>query len=116
MARLCGILTQKFVWAKANKTKIDLISEAHDKRIAENYVFDEVLGRHISRAEYEKKVKFNQDDYKPAPDEINRFPSRLKNEQPHIDNSMDFGTSVKTGLSKAYTLRIKPASIHDRNK
>lgn len=55
MARLCGILTQKFVWAKANKTKIDLISEAHDKRIAENYVFDEVLGHYISRAEYEKK-------------------------------------------------------------
>lgn len=56
---------QKFVWAKANKSQIDLISEEHDKRIAENYVFDEVLGRHISRAEYEKnpsltKMTINQ--------------------------------------------------------
>ncbi|HDZ9092356.1 TPA: MobA/MobL family protein [Klebsiella pneumoniae] len=80
---------QKFVWAKANKSQIDLISEEHDKRIAENYVFDEVLGRHISRTEYEKKAKFNQDDYKPTPDEISRFPNRPKNEQPESDHRMD---------------------------
>ncbi|ECK0408946.1 molybdopterin-guanine dinucleotide biosynthesis protein MobA, partial [Salmonella enterica subsp. enterica] len=80
---------QKFVWAKANKSQIDLISEEHDKRIAENYVFDEVLGRHISRTEYEKKAKFNQDDYKPTPDEISRFPSHPKNEQPESDHRMD---------------------------
>jgi hypothetical protein len=41
------ILSGKFVWAKTNKTKVDIISEEHDKRIAENYVFDEVLGRHV---------------------------------------------------------------------
>ncbi|WP_346843099.1 MobQ family relaxase [Escherichia coli] len=69
---------QKFVWAKANKSQNDLISEEHDKRIAENYVFDEVLGRHVLRPEYEKRAKFNQDDYKPTTDEITRFPSRLK--------------------------------------
>lgn len=80
---------QKFVWAKANKSQIDLISEEHDKRIAENYVFDEVLGRHISRTEYEKKAKFNQDDYKPTPDKISRFPSLPKNEQPESDHRMD---------------------------
>ncbi|TYF64938.1 molybdopterin-guanine dinucleotide biosynthesis protein MobA, partial [Enterobacter hormaechei] len=45
---------QKFVWAKANKAQIDLISEEHDKRIADNYVFDEVLGHRVSRVEYEK--------------------------------------------------------------
>lgn len=80
---------QKFVWAKANKSQIDLISEEHDKRIAENYVFDEVLGHHVSRSEYEKKAKFNQDDYKPTSDEISRFPNRPKNEQPESDHRMD---------------------------
>lgn len=75
---------QKFVWAKANKAKIDLISEAHDKRIAENYVFDKVLNRYVPRADYEKRAKFNQDDYKPTPDEISRFPSRLKQVQAMI--------------------------------
>ena len=80
---------QKFVWAKANKSQNDLISEEHDKRIAENYVFDEVLGHHVSRSEYEKKAKFNQDDYKPTSDEINRFPNRPKNEQPESDHRMD---------------------------
>lgn len=85
---------QKFVWAKANKTKIDLISEEHDKRIAENYVFDEVLGRHVSRAEYEKKAKFNQNDYKPTPDEISRFPSRPKQDQPKRDHHIDISPSI----------------------
>ncbi|ESL21005.1 MobA/MobL family protein [Escherichia coli] len=80
---------QKFVWAKANKSQIDLISEEHDKRIAENYVFDEVLGHHVSRSEYEKKAKFNQDDYKPMSDEISRFPNRPKNKQPESDHRMD---------------------------
>lgn len=80
---------QKFVWAKANKSQIDLISEEHDKRIAENYDFDEVLGHHVSRSEYEKKAKFNQDDYKPTSDEISRFPNRPKNEQPESDHRMD---------------------------
>ncbi|ELG06488.1 MobQ family relaxase [Escherichia coli] len=80
---------QKFVWAKANKSLIDLISEEHDKRIAENYVFDEVLGHHVSRSEYEKKAKFNQDDYKPTSDEISRFQSRPKKELPERDHSLD---------------------------
>ncbi|HCR3332122.1 TPA: MobA/MobL family protein [Morganella morganii] len=78
---------QKFVWAKANKVQIDLISEEHDKRIAENYVFDEVLGHPVPRAEYEKRAKFNQDDYKPTQDQISRFPSRPKQDQPENDHS-----------------------------
>lgn len=41
------------------------------------------------RTEYEKKAKFNQDDYKPTPDEISRFPNRPKNEQPESDHRMD---------------------------
>lgn len=67
---------QKFVWAKANKSQIDHISEAHDKRIAENYVFDEVLGIYVLRAEHERRSKFSNDHYKPTSDEISRFPSR----------------------------------------
>ncbi|HAU5609742.1 MobQ family relaxase [Citrobacter koseri] len=85
---------QKFVWAKANKSQIDLISEEHNKRIAENYVFDEVLGRHISRTEYEKKAKFNQDDYRPTPDEISRFPSRPKQDQAEHNQSENLIPSV----------------------
>ncbi|EKY3146581.1 MobA/MobL family protein [Cronobacter sakazakii] len=80
---------QKFVWAKVNKTKVDIINEEHDKRIAENYVFDEVLGHHVSRTEYEKQAKFNSDTYKPTPDEIRRFPSRPEKEQPESDHRMD---------------------------
>ncbi|WP_258340958.1 MobQ family relaxase [Citrobacter amalonaticus] len=88
-ALLVDFIRNKFIWAKTNKTKVDSISEEHDKRIAENYVFDEVLGHPVPRAEYEKRAKFNQDDYKPTPDEISRFPSRPKNEQPESDHRMD---------------------------
>lgn len=80
---------EKFVWAKKKPNITDI---EHDKRVAENYVFDEVLGRHVSRAEYEKQAKFNSDGYKPVPDEIRRFPSRLVNTtQPNseIDYSPD---------------------------
>lgn len=72
-ALLVDFIRGKFIWAKTGKTKVDIISEEHDKRIAENYVFDEVLGRHVLRPEYEKRAKFNQDDYKPTTDEITRF-------------------------------------------
>ncbi|WP_370618604.1 MobQ family relaxase [Citrobacter meridianamericanus] len=80
---------QKFVWAKVNKAKFDIINEEHDKRIAENYVFDEVLGHPVPRAEYEKRAKFNSDAYKPTPDEIRRFPSRPKTGLPERDHNMD---------------------------
>lgn len=100
---------QKFVWAKANKSQIDLISEEHDKRIAENYVFDEVLGRHISRTEYEKKAKFNQDDYKPTLDEISRFPSRQNNEQNNANSDMGIIPSIHEN-KKNNLLRLRPSS------
>lgn len=48
-ALLVDFIRDKFLWAKTDNTKVDIISEEHDKRIAENYVFNEVLGRHISR-------------------------------------------------------------------
>ena len=97
---------QKFVWAKVNKTKVDIINEEHDKRIAENYIFDEVLGHSVPRAEYEKRTKFNQDDYKPTPNEISRFPSRPKNDIPEHDNSLDLTQSILS--RKNNTLKLKP--------
>ncbi|HBY0131307.1 TPA: molybdopterin-guanine dinucleotide biosynthesis protein MobA [Klebsiella pneumoniae] len=88
-ALLIDFIKDKFIWAKTNKTKVDSISEEHNKRIAENYVFDKVLNCYVPRTEYEKQAKFNQDDYKPISDEISRFPSRPKNEQPENDHRMD---------------------------
>ncbi|HBY5681974.1 TPA: molybdopterin-guanine dinucleotide biosynthesis protein MobA, partial [Klebsiella pneumoniae] len=104
---------QKFVWAKANKSQNDLISEEHDKRIAENYVFDEVLGRHVSRNEYEQRAKFNNDEKqkqtefcatKPAAGEIYRFPSRVKkSEQP--SNTPDYIPTLSSGKRNGPKLR-----------
>ncbi|MER0234737.1 MobQ family relaxase [Enterobacter hormaechei] len=87
-ALLVDFIRDKFIWAKAKKVQNDIISEEHDKRIAENYVFDEVLGRRVPRDEYEKQAKFNQDDYKPTQDEISRFSSRPRNEQLEADHSI----------------------------
>ncbi|KKI41495.1 MobQ family relaxase [Hafnia alvei] len=103
---------QKFVWAKANKSQIDLISEEHDKRIAENYVFDKVLNRYVPLAEYEKRAKFNQDGYKPTPDEISRFPSRPKNEIPEHDNSLDLTPSMAL---HSITDKLSPPKFTPKN-
>ncbi|WFW67438.1 MobQ family relaxase [Citrobacter braakii] len=106
-ALLVNFIRDKFIWAKTDKTKIDIISEEHDKRIAKNYIYDEVLGYPVLRTEYEKRAKFNQDDYKQTPDEISRFPSRTKNEQPQSDHDIDLTPSIllhtidkKTSVSK----------------
>ncbi|HCB2230364.1 TPA: molybdopterin-guanine dinucleotide biosynthesis protein MobA, partial [Escherichia coli] len=107
---------QKFVWAKANKSQIDLISEEHDKRIAENYVFDEVLGRSIPRTEYEKRAKFNQDDYKPTPDEINRFPSRPKQDQAEHNQSENLTQSVPLEqMGKDSYPKFRPPGLRGRD-
>ncbi|MGJ7109799.1 MobQ family relaxase [Morganella morganii] len=93
-ALLVDFIRDKFIWAKTDKTKVDIISEEHDKRIAENYIFDEVLGRRVPRDEYEKQAKFSQDDYKPTQDEISRFPSRPKEDKGDVDNSVDLTPSI----------------------
>lgn len=108
-ALLVDFIRDKFIWAKTDKIKVDIISEEHDKRIAENYVFDEVLGRHISRTEYEKKAKFNQDDYKPTPDEIRRFPSRTKNGEPETTHDMDLTPSILEN-KKSNSPQLRPSS------
>ncbi|EEU9228587.1 MobA/MobL family protein, partial [Escherichia coli] len=99
---------EKFVWARSSRVKHDPVSTEHDKRITENFVFDEVLGHHVSRAEYEKQAKFNSDTYKPTPDEIRRFPSRPKHERVNADNNMDFIPTVSTINDKNHTPRLRP--------
>ncbi|MEG8840699.1 MobQ family relaxase [Klebsiella quasipneumoniae] len=81
-------IREKFVWAKMKPAPVSVDAE-HDKRIAENYVFDEVQGIYVSRAEHERRVRFNKDDYKPTPNEVRRFPSRPKNEQTKAHSRMD---------------------------
>ncbi|HCB1504902.1 MobQ family relaxase [Citrobacter freundii] len=115
-ALLVDFIRGKFIWAKTGKTKVDIISEEHDKRIAENYVFDEVLGRHVLRPEYEKRAKFNQDDYKPTTDEITRFPSRPKQEQPEIDHSKDLTPSMSLEqVRKNSYQRLRQPSYRGKN-
>ncbi|ECD9420851.1 TPA: MobQ family relaxase [Salmonella enterica] len=101
-ALLVDFIRDKFIWAKTDKTKVDIISKEHDKRIAENYVFDEVLGHPVPRAEYEKRANFNQDGYSPTPDEIRRFPSRPQSEMPEHDNGLNLTQSIEN------TLKLKP--------
>lgn len=105
---LVDFIRDKFIWTKTDNTKVDIISEEHDKRIAENYVFDEVLGHPVPLSEYEKRAKFNQDDYKPTPDEISRFPSRPKNELPEHDHGMDLTPAAPQKHSKYGASRLRP--------
>lgn len=86
-------IRERFVWARR---KPDSIDADHDKRIAENYVFDEVLGIRVPRAEFEKRAKFNNDQTSSETefysnvsdnDETVRFPSRQSNTE---KNNSDF--------------------------
>ncbi|WP_420907795.1 hypothetical protein [Pectobacterium brasiliense] len=86
-------IREKFVWAKKKPIPVS-IDAAHDKRIAENYAFDEVLDIYVKRTEYERRARLNADDYKPTKEEIRRFPRRPKNEQAKADSSMDLKLSV----------------------
>ncbi|EDW1641451.1 conjugal transfer protein [Salmonella enterica subsp. enterica] len=79
-----GYIRERFVWARR---KPDTTDADHDKRIAENYVFDEVLGVYVSRSEFERRAKFNNDQTSQEAgvyanesdnDQFTRFPSRLR--------------------------------------
>ncbi|HEQ3490995.1 TPA: MobA/MobL family protein [Raoultella ornithinolytica] len=80
-----GYIREKFVWARKKPSPVSVDAE-HDKRIAENYVFDEVQGIYVPRAEYERRARFNSDTYSPTKDEIRRFPSR-QSKQVQFDNA-----------------------------
>lgn len=101
-------IREKFVWVKKKPAPVSVDAE-HDKRIAENYVFDEVQGYYVSRAEFEKRARFNSDTYSPTPDEIRRFPNRPKNEQAKTDSSMDLKPSIPTAqMRKRSSLKLRP--------
>ncbi|MGF6438575.1 MobQ family relaxase [Kosakonia sp. 1610] len=98
-------IREKFVWARKKPAPASIDTD-HDKRIAENYVFDEVQGIYVFSAEYEKRARFNSDDYQPTKDEIRRFPSRpVKASQP--DSNLDYIPTLATDR-KPPALQLKP--------
>ena len=111
-ALIVDFIRNKFIWAKTNKTRVDSISEEHDKRIAENYMFDEVLGIYVPRAEYENRARFNSDTYCSTTEEISRFPSRPKNEQPESNQRLGLTSSMPS--RKNDLLKLKPPGYRER--
>ncbi|QLY52870.1 MobA/MobL family protein [Citrobacter freundii] len=108
-------IREKFVWAKKKPAPVSVDAE-HDKRIAENYMFDEVQGIYVSRAEHERRARFNSDSYSPTPDEIRRFPSRPKAEQHKKYNVLDYTqTSPIVSGKRVNYPSLKPSSF-DKNE
>ena len=96
---------EKFIWAKKKPAHVPVDAE-HDKRIAENYVFDEVQGIYVPRYAHEERARFNTDDYKPTKDEITRFPSRPKYEPHNADQNVAPVPSLNS--RKSNPLRPQP--------
>ncbi len=111
---IVDFLKERFVWARR---KTDTTDADHDKRIAENYVFDEVLGVNVPRTEFERRAKFNNDQKSPEAgiygnvsdnNETVRFPSRPKTELSEINQNMDLAPSISPQHSKDIYPRLKP--------
>ncbi|EMK5808452.1 MobA/MobL family protein [Salmonella enterica] len=106
-------IREKFVWAKKKPVPVSIDAE-HDKRTAEHYVFDEVQGIYVPRAEFEKRARFNSDNYKPTSDEIRRFPTCPQREQPITDSIMDLKPSIPTDqMRKRSSLKLRPTGYRD---
>ncbi|MGQ5289424.1 MobQ family relaxase [Pectobacterium actinidiae] len=102
---------ERFVWAKKKPAPVSVDAD-HDKRIAENYMFDEVQGIYVPRAEHEKRVRFSSEDYKPTEDEIRRFPSRpVKPTQP--DSDLDYIPTITADRKKPVPKLRPPGYHHD---
>ena len=100
-------IREKFIWARKKPVPVSVEAD-HDKRIAENYVFDEVQGIYVPRAEYERRARFNSDTYSPTPDEIRRFPSRPAKPAPP-DSTLDYIPTDSVGRqSPDLKLRFEP--------
>ncbi|MBN3146269.1 MobQ family relaxase [Pectobacterium brasiliense] len=109
-------IREKFVWARKKPAPVSIDAE-HDKHIAENYVFDEVQGIYISRAEHKRRARFNSETYSPTKEEIMRFPGRPEKGKTDIDNSVIFTPSVPkeySGASRVPKLR-PPGYRHNRD-
>ncbi|EIR1273705.1 MobA/MobL family protein [Salmonella enterica] len=100
---------EKFIWA--NKRKPDTTDADHDKRVAANYVFNEVLGICVPRTEFEKRAKFNNDPVLPEAgvygnesdnDKTVRFPSRFNEEQ--YRNDKKIGIKIVYAMQQKHTL------------
>ncbi|WJM81034.1 MobQ family relaxase [Pectobacterium brasiliense] len=103
-------IKERFVWAKKKPAPVSVDAD-HDKRIAENYVFDEVQGIYVSRAEYERRTRFNSDTYSPTPDEIRRFPSRpVKPAQP--DRDLGYMPTLAADRKKPVP-KLRPPGYHN---
>ncbi|ALD05103.1 MobQ family relaxase [Klebsiella quasipneumoniae] len=101
---------EKFIGAKKKPVPVPADTE-HDKRIAENYVFDDVQGIYVSRAEHERRAKFNSDDYKPMLEEIRHFPNRPINPtQP--DSKVDYRLMQDADRKKSVA-KLKPPGYHN---
>lgn len=112
---VAGYIREKFVWARRKPSPVSVDAE-HDKRIAENYVFDEVQGIYVPRAEYERRARFNSQSYSPTPDEIRRFPSRANSDQHTMNNNAGFIPSQPSLSGKSrYYPSLKPSNF-DKNK
>ncbi|AZK63919.1 MobQ family relaxase [Pectobacterium versatile] len=102
-------IKEKFVWARKKPAPVSVEAD-HDKRIAENYVFDEVQGIYVPHVEYEKRARFNSDNYKPTKDEISRFPSRpVKPAQP--DSNLDYIPTLAADR-KPQIRKLRPYNIY----
>ncbi|WP_183057199.1 MobQ family relaxase [Salmonella enterica] len=103
-----GFFKERFVWAKR---KPDTTDADHDKRVAANYVFDEVLGICVPRTEFEKRAKFNNDPVLPEAgvygnesdnDKTVHFPSRFNEEQ--YRNDKKIGIKIVYAMQQKHTL------------
>ncbi|EBS2691520.1 MobA/MobL family protein [Salmonella enterica subsp. enterica serovar Newport] len=114
---IVGYIKEKLVRARKKPSPVSVDSE-HDKRIAENYVFDEVLGRYVPRDEHVKQAKFNSEEkqsqlegYSHISDkeEITRFPSRPVQTQPVSDRNQVFFPSVLSEhIKNDHSHKLKP--------
>lgn len=102
---LFDFMRGKLRLSKKDKSKVDFISEEHDKRIAENYVFDEVLGLHISRTKFEKMSSFNCQNDEQPPNENQRFPDRHLNPIPPVN---DFECTPTSPEDRKSVSKLKP--------
>ncbi|AYH00909.1 conjugal transfer protein [Pectobacterium parmentieri] len=102
-------IKEKFVWAKKKPVAPDV---DHDKRIAENYVFDEVQGIYVPRADHERRARFNSDTYSPTKEEIRRFPSRPV-KSALSDSKLDY-MSTPAADRKSPAPQLKPSGYRSR--
>jgi hypothetical protein len=104
---LVDYIREKFVWARRSQSPVSVDAE-HDKRIAENYVFDEVQGIYVPRAEYERRARFNKDDYKPTKMRSGVFQVVLNSDQTEHNISLDLITPIQSESKRKYIPRLKP--------